>query len=59
MTYLDPDHAHHISRARLINRALKILAVAAVAAFGWFALTLGTGEPSNPLTVSEPFQPAS
>lgn len=53
MTYLDPEQSRTVSnRGPLL---LKVLAIAAIVAFGWFAFTLGdkdgTGRPN---IVAEP-----
>lgn len=57
MTYLDPDHTRPASLGYI---ALRIAAVVAVLAFGWFALTVGSDNfTGRPEIVQEPSATAS
>ncbi|WP_421951376.1 hypothetical protein [Pelagibacterium sp.] len=52
MTYLDPDQTRH---AGVGNIALRVAAILAVLAFGWFALTVGSEDSTGrPEIVPEP-----
>jgi hypothetical protein len=52
MTYLDPDQAHH---GNVVSIVLRVVAVIAVLAFGWFALTVGSENfTGRPEIVQEP-----
>ncbi|WP_196257858.1 hypothetical protein [Pelagibacterium limicola] len=52
MTYLDPSHPR--SRNDATRWIVRILATAGILAFGWFALTVGTGPTGSPTIVQEP-----
>ncbi|AEQ52108.1 hypothetical protein [Pelagibacterium halotolerans] len=52
MTYLDPDHTRPANAGYI---ALRVAAVIAVLAFGWFALTVGSENfTGRPEIVQEP-----
>lgn len=52
MTYLDPEQSRLPNRGPLL---LKVLAVLAVIAFGWFAFTVGDQDGTGrPEIVAEP-----
>lgn len=52
MTYLDPHHAQH--RHPLGRWSLRVLLVAGLLGFGWFALTVGGDANGRPEIVQEP-----
>ncbi|GGA45681.1 hypothetical protein [Pelagibacterium lentulum] len=52
MTYLDPNHTR--TQSDLGRWIVRALIVAALLAFGWFALTVGLQRDGNTEIVSEP-----
>lgn len=52
MTYLDPNHAR--TRSDFGRWIIRALVVAALLAFGWFALTIGLQSDGNTEIVPEP-----